>query len=199
MIPKPIQNLAEVLSQLPSIGPRQAIRLAFFIANKNQGVAGALARALLDVNLIKPCEACFRQHEKDGPLCAICANPARNAGHLALVEKETDLVSIEKSGGFKGRYFLIGELKRGGVLEDYQKEKLEKLKLVIKNLPGGVAEEIIVATSPTTYGDLAASTISRELAGYAKKISRLGRGIPTGGEIEFVDEETMRQAIERRN
>jgi recombination protein RecR len=198
MVPKSIQNLADLLKELPSIGPRQAIRLAFFVANKNNGLAGALARALLDLNLIKPCENCLRIHEKEGALCAICADPTRVSEILAIVEKETDLVSLEKSGGFKGKYFLIGELKRGGVLEENQKEKLEKLKTALKNLSGGIAEEIIIATSPTTYGDLAAATISRELDGLAKKISRLGRGIPTGGEIEFADAETLRQAIERR-
>lgn len=199
MIPKPIKSLADILSELPSIGPRQAMRLAFFVANKNNGLAAALARALLDINLIKPCESCLRIHEKDGVLCAICANPARRSDILAIVEKETDLMSLEKAGNFNGKYFLIGELKRGGVLEENQKEKLERLKINLKNLFGGMAEEIILAINPTTYGDLSAATLSRELIGFAKKISRLGRGIPTGGEIEFADEETLRQAIEKRN
>ncbi len=107
-------------------------------------------------------------------------------------------MSLEKSGAFGGRYFIIGDLKRGGVLDEYQKTRLIALKTGIKKMPSGICEEIILAINPTTYGDLSSAIIARELSGYTKKISRLGRGIPTGGEIEFADEETMKQAIERR-
>lgn len=123
-----------------------------------------------------------------------------------IVEKETDLISIERTKKFKGRYLILGDLKKGGFLEPEQKLRLNNLKSFIKKSCPDPAEgkpcqieEIIIATNPTTYGDLNAMIIQKELEGYAKKFSRLGRGIPTGGEIEFADEETLEQALERRS
>jgi len=114
-----------------------------------------------------------------------------------VVEKETDLMSIEKTGSFDGVYMVIGELTRSGALEEEQKKRLETLKQTIakKSIQ---ATEIILALNPTTYGDITASLIQKELAPYAKKITRIGRGIPTGGEIEFADEETLNHSLQRR-
>ena len=116
-----------------------------------------------------------------------------------IVEKETDIISLERPRKFNGRYLILGELNKAGILESGQKLRLNNLKTFISKELGGQAEEIIIATNPTTYGDLSASIITKELAGFAKKITRLGRGIPTGGEIEFADEDTLGAALERRN
>ncbi len=116
-----------------------------------------------------------------------------------IVEKETDLVSIERTKKYRGRYLVLGEMAKGGILDSVQKLRLNQLKFFLKKEFAGKAEEIIIATNPTTYGDLNAMVIKKELEGTAKKFSRLGRGIPTGGEIEFVDEETLEQALERRS
>ncbi len=107
-------------------------------------------------------------------------------------------MSIEKTGKFKGRYLIIGDLAKTGLLESEQKLRLNNLKNWIKK-ELGEAEEIIIALNPTTYGDLNAKVLEKELSGFAKRITRLGRGIPTGGEIEFADDETLRSALERRN
>ncbi len=115
-----------------------------------------------------------------------------------IVEKETDLISLERPGTFTGRYLIIGELKKNGVLESFQKLRLNQFKDFITRELGGRAEEIILAMNPTTYGDLNAAMLTRELRDFSKKITRLGRGIPTGGEIEFADEDTLGQALERR-
>ena len=115
-----------------------------------------------------------------------------------IVEKETDLISLERPKKFSGRYLVLGELTKSGVLESVQKLRLNNLKEFIKRELNGQAQEIIVAINPTAYGDLNAMIISKELEGFSKKITRLGRGIPTGGEIEFSDEETLGQALERR-
>ena len=115
-----------------------------------------------------------------------------------IIEKETDLVSLERPKKFKGRYLILGELLKSGVLESGQKLRLNNLKSFIKKELNGQAEEIIIATNPTVYGDLQAMIIAKEFNNMAKKITRLGRGIPTGGEIEFADEETLGQALERR-
>jgi recombination protein RecR len=115
-----------------------------------------------------------------------------------IVEKETDLMSIERTRKFNGRYLIIGELTKGGILDASQRLRISHLKSVIEKALSGQADEIIIATNPTTYGDLNAMVIKNELEGYAKKFTRLGRGIPTGGEIEFADEDTLEQALERR-
>jgi recombination protein RecR len=143
----------------------------------------------------EPCSALVRGAST---LCDICSNPNRQQNIIAIVEKETDLISIERTKKFKGRYLVLGELTKTGVLESVQKLRLNHLKNWIKK-EFGQAEEIIIAINPTTYGDLNASIIAKELSGFAKKITRLGRGIPTGGEIEFADEETLSSALERRS
>jgi recombination protein RecR len=153
-------------------------------------------------------------HQNKDDLCDICRNPERQQNVIAIIEKETDLISLESTHKFKGRYLVLGELTKTGVLESNQKLRLNSLKSWIKKeLPSAgsgqegqahstssrQAEEIILALNPTTYGDLNASMLTKELESYAKKITRLGRGIPTGGEIEFADEETLQNALERRN
>jgi len=134
----------------------------------------------------------------NGNLCDICANSSRRKDIIAIVEKETDLISLERTKKFKGVYLIFGEISKAGVIESIQKLRLNHLKSLIKQ-SGSKAEEIILALNPTTYGDLNASIIAKELTPFAKKISRLGRGIPTGGEIEFADDQTLGDALERRN
>ena len=115
-----------------------------------------------------------------------------------IVEKETDLISIERTRKFKGNYLVIGELTKGGILDATQRLRLNHLKDALKTQLSGQADEVIIATNPTTYGDMNAMVIKNELESYAKKFTRLGRGIPTGGEIEFADEDTLEQALARR-
>jgi len=112
------------------------------------------------------------------------------------------LLSLENTGKFAGRYFVIGEIPKTGFLEESQKLRMQSLKNFITKEPpaglGGKAEEIIFGFNPTSLGDFQASLLMKELAPFGKKISRLGRGLPTGGEIEFADDETLSSAMERR-
>lgn len=199
MLPQPIKILIDLLTELPSIGPRQATRLAFHITNLGKGKIAEFAGAFAGLTAMKPCAQCFLIHQNSGNLCAICENPKRRPDVIAVVEKETDLMSLEKAGNFIGRYLVIGELTKGALLAPDQKLKLQHLKSLTKKLPDGVASEIVIATNPTTYGDLSAAVIAKELDGAAKKITRLGRGIPTGGEIEFADEATLNSALRNRS
>jgi recombination protein RecR len=116
-----------------------------------------------------------------------------------IVKKETDLLSLENTGKFKGRYFTLGNISKTGLLEEWQKLRLKSLKNFIQKELNGVAEEIILAFNPTSAGDFHASLITKELAPFARKISRLGRGLPVGGEIEFADDETLGNALEHRS
>jgi recombination protein RecR len=206
-LPLPIQRVADELAELPSIGPRQAIRLAFYIVGQNKEAVRNLAASIDDLRNIKICERCFFIHQNADNLCDICRNPNRNQRAIMVVEKETDLVSLENTGKYTGRYFIIGEITKTGILEDWQKLRVQALKSFIeKNLvdaarPGepGRADEVIFAFNPTSLGDLQTSLLVKELGQLAKKNSRLGRGLPTGGEIEFADDETLSSALDRRS
>ena len=205
MLPDEIRTFIKIFSALPSIGIRQATRLAFKLVNSGKTAIDETAKAISDLRFLKLCSRCFFVYQGPEHLCSICSDPKRRGDIIALIEKETDLISIEKTGKFKGRYLILGELAKSGELETSQKLRLSHLKTILKKDFGppysqgdGRAEEIILALNPTTYGDLNALIISKELEGSAKKITRLGRGIPTGGEIEFADEDTLRSALERR-
>jgi len=197
-IPESIRKFVDALSELPGIGPRQAVRLAFHFINQGPGFNEKIIRAILSLRELDPCPQCFYSHSNKNKLCEICGDQKRTKNIIMVVEKETDLISIESTAKFKGRYLVLGDLKKTGVLEVEQKLRLKLLESWIKKELSGSAEEIIIAINPTTYGDLNAEIIAKELSPFAKRISRLGRGIPTGGEIEFADEETLTEAIRRR-
>ncbi len=197
-MPKSINRFVEIFSRLPGIGPRQAIRLAFYFIRQGVGFQDEASKVIADFKKIKICKQCFYIHESESGLCEFCEDKKRNMGIIAVVEKETDVMSIENTGKFRGRYLILGDLRRAGVLETDQKLRLKSLESWIKKELGGKAEEIIIATNPTLEGEIIAGIITQELKPFAKKITRLGRGIPTGGEIEFADEETLGSAIEGR-
>ncbi|MEK7553496.1 MAG: toprim domain-containing protein [Patescibacteria group bacterium] len=199
MFPQQIKNFIEAFSGLPGIGPRQAMRLAFKLVAGGKNKIEELSKSISELKNLKLCSQCFFIHSNFENLCDICKNPNRRKNIIMIVEKETDIISLERPRKFNGRYLILGELNKAGILESGQKLRLNNLKTFISKELGGQAEEIIIATNPTTYGDLSASIITKELAGFAKKITRLGRGIPTGGEIEFADEDTLGAALERRN
>jgi len=198
-LPDPVQKVADNLAELPSIGPRQAIRLAFYLIGEKKDALHVLAQSIDALRNIKTCERCFFIHQNDGELCDVCKNPARNQRIIMIVEKETDFLSLENTKKFTGRYFVSGPIPKTGFLETWQTQRLASLKKFIQNDLGGQADEIILAFNPTTLGDFQSSLIMKELVPLAKKISRLGRGLPTGGEIEFADDETLGSALERRS
>lgn len=198
MFPDAIKKCADALTKLPGIGPRQALRLAFYLAGEDRALLAEVSDATSRIAGVKLCKACFYTHINANGLCGICTNPSRVKNVIAVVEKPTDLISLERTKKFNGRYLVLGDLGKGGVMEPEQKLRLESFKRFISKELGGKAEEIILAINPTAYGDLNAAMLEKELKPQTKKLSRLGRGIPTGGEIEFADEETLGAALERR-
>jgi len=201
--PEPIEKFIEVFAKLPSIGPRQATRLAFYLVNLGKSEMQIISQAVKGLLNLKICKNCFyvysTEKSADDGLCSICGDKNRDQDLVMILEKETDLLSIERTNKYSGRYLILGDLKKNATLDTAQKLRINSLKTYIKQNFGGSAKEIIIAINPTTIGDLTASIIAQELKGSAKKISRLGRGLPTGGEIEFADEETLGSALERRN
>jgi len=206
LFPDQIKKFIEIFSKLPSIGPRQATRLAFYFISIGKNNLEEISNAVENLKNIQICSNCFFIHSNQDNLCNICSDKNRRKDLVMIVEKETDLISVERTKKFNGRDLVLGEMAKGGILDSVQKLRIGQLKNFIqKTCPEpakgthGAAEEIIIATNLTTYGDLNALVIRKELSDFSKKFSRLGRGIPTGGEIEFADEETLEQAIERRS
>ena len=154
MLPEPIKKFVEVVAKLPGIGPRQATRLAFHLSNQGKTEIAELARAVSGLDSLAVCSVCFAT-TPNSELCAICSNPNRRKDLVAIVEKETDLISLEKAKKFDGRYLVIGELKKDGFLTSTQKLRLRTIV---------AAQEAILAMNPTTYGDINASLIAQELS-----------------------------------
>lgn len=189
MVPRPIQTFIDIFSKLPSIGPRQAMRLAFYFIGLGRGSIAEISDAVRGLAALKPCPDCFFVSDST---CSLCSHPHRDKTILAVVERPTDVLSIEKTKRFNGVYCVLGELQKAGALDPEQKMKLSHCRA------RGPFQEIILALDQTTYADFNASLIMKELQGAAKKITRLGRGIPTGGEIEFADEDTLGGAFQNR-
>jgi len=176
--------------------------LAFYFVRQGKAFQDDFVKTVEGFKDIGICKQCFYIAEGKNSLCDFCSDKSRDQSTVAIVEKETDIMSIENTGKFKGRYLVLGDIRKSGIMEADQKLRLQSLKKWIeKELPpagGGKAKEIIVAVNPTTEGDIISKLIAEEVRPFAKNISYLGRGIPTGGEIEFADEDTLGSAIERR-
>jgi len=152
---------------------------------------------------VKICSFCFNPFEGENNLCKICSDPLRDRTLLCIVEKETDLISIEKTRKYKGLYFILG-----GTVSKLKKEEIKKLRtnaLIerIKNpekfgIGNAKFKEIIIATNPTTEGEATALYLERKLKSTNIKITRLGRGLPVGAELEYADKETLASALEGR-
>jgi recombination protein RecR len=198
MLPRSVEKFIEVFSKLPSLGPRLATRLAFYLLGGDRTTLKGLSEALQDIQSLDRCPQCFFIKENSRDLCPVCSDKERNNGVVAIVEKETDLIALEKTGRFRGNYLILGDLPERGVLESGQKLRLQSLKERVKKDHDGKIKEIVVAVSPNSFGDFMVESIRQEFKDLTEKVTRLGRGIPTGGEIEFADEETLGQALERR-
>jgi recombination protein RecR len=160
--------------------------------------------AILELkNKIKLCEFCFNPFESDGKLCQICQNSSRNKNLLCIIEKETDLLSIEGTKKYNGLYFVLGGTVATMRKEDISQLRIEELKKRIATAPpAGGFSEIIVALNPTPEGRatsvLVEQTIKEVIPSPSFKITHLARGIPVGGELEYTDEETLESALEGR-
>ena len=197
-MPAAVKKFIEAFSNLPSIGPRQATRLAYHLVALPRAEMIEIAKSLVELAKTKRCKKCFFLHDNLGEQCYFCEDASRDKDIIMIIERETDLMTIEKTGEYRGVYFIVGEMKKSGVLDPDKKIRLNILKEKITQELGGVAREIILAIAPTAYGDFNANLLRMELEPLTRKITRLGRGIPTGGEIEFADEATLICAMKNR-
>lgn len=198
MTPDPITKFIDSFSRLPALGPRLATRLAFYLTSLDRETLHTLALALNNLKGLTRCERCFFLKQETKKICAFCSDVKRDPKLIAIVEKDTDILALEQTGSFKGQYLVLGELPERGTMESSHKLRLAALKERIRKELGGKAKEIIVAVNPTTFGDFVVDTVQQEFKDFAERITRLGRGIPTGGEIEFTDAETLISSLERR-
>lgn len=197
MYPKSIQKLIELFSKFPTVGPRTASRFVFYLIKLDQEKFDELLNSITGLRkAIKICSLCFNPFEAldDEKLCPICKDISRDKTLLCIVEKEIDLISIENTKKYKGLYFILGgtiNLKKSGK----NIIRIEELKQRIEN---DNFQEIIIAFNPTTEGEATALFIKKELKSLNIKTTRLGRGLPIGGELEYADEETLSSAFEGR-
>ncbi len=204
MYPKAIQKLIDIFSKFPTVGPRTATRFVFYLMKIKKEEIEDLIKSITNLKKrVKICSFCFNPFEGEDNLCKICSDSLRDKTLLCIVEKETDLTSIEKKKKYNGLYFILG-----GTVSKLKKQDLKKLKIKelterIKNpqkfgISDAKFKEIIIATNPTTEGEATALYLERILKPLNKKITRLGRGLPVGAELEYADKETLGSALEGR-
>ena len=192
--PKIVERLIEQLGKLPGIGPRSAERIAFHILKADEKDALALSQSIRDVKTqIRSCKVCFNLAE--GELCEICADPRRDRSIICVVEQPKDLLAIESTGAYHGLYHvLMGHI---SPLEGIGPEDLT-IDALVKRVKAGGIEEVVIATNPDVAGDATALYISEALRGVDVKITRLARGLPTGGQIEYANKTILTDAITQR-
>ncbi|MFP4356529.1 MAG: recombination mediator RecR [Phycisphaerae bacterium] len=190
-----IDRLIEQFGRLPGIGERTAERLAFHLLKADESEALALAQAIADVKTrIHPCKQCFNLAE-GGQLCEICRDSARNPARICVVEQPKDLLALESTGAWNGLYHvLMGQI---APLEGVEPEDLTIDELV-QRVRTGTVEEVVLATNPTVGGDGTALHISSLLAGTDVKVTRLARGLPSGGQIEYSNKSILADALNER-
>ena len=194
-IPEPVTKLVEAFSQLPGVGPKTASRLTYYLLRASDDVSLSLAAALTNLKAqTQFCSVCF--NITVGDPCPICSSRQRETESIAVVEEPLDLMAIERTGIYKGRYHVLH-----GAISPVNGIGPDDLKIreLVKRVEDDKVLEVIVATNPGMEGDATAMYLQRELAGTGVKITRLARGLPTGGDLEYVDAVTLMRALEGRH
>lgn len=196
-----IEELSEIFRQLPGIGPRQARRFVYALLEKESGFLARFASLLTRLpSQVKRCESCFWAFEHaDGATCRFCANPNRDQTTLVVVERDSDLTTIERSGIYSGQYLVLGGVVAPLKTEPYKGLRLKELYQKVVESP---IAEIILALSATADGEATGRYIERMLEPISRKknirLTRLGRGLSSGAELEYSDGETIKHAFQNR-
>ena len=196
---EPVARLIESFARLPGIGPKTAQRLTYHLLRAPDAEARALAAALVDVrDKVVFCELCFNISEEE--LCALCRDPGRDQRRLCVVEEPLDVLALERTGEFKGRYHVL----HGAIspIDGIGPERLkirELLKRADEASRDGVPfEEVIIATNPTLEGEATAMYLAERLESVVGSVTRIARGLPVGGDLEYADEVTLIRALQGR-
>ncbi len=193
--PKAVQNLIDQFARLPGIGPKSASRLTYFLLRGDGEQPRDLAQALQELKeRTRFCSTCFNITEADP--CPVCADPARDNGMLCVVEEPLDVLAIERTREYKGRYHVLH-----GALSPVEGVGPEDLKIqeLVERLKAQPIKEVILATNISLEGESTAMYLQKQIAPLGVRVTRLARGLPVGGDLEYADETTLARALEGRS
>jgi recombination protein RecR len=196
IIPEPIQDLINAFSRLPGIGPKTASRLTFYLLRAPEDQARDLAQALMGIKTgTAYCQTCFNITTAGRTECEVCASPERDGRVLCVVEEPLDVLALERTAGYHGRYHVLD-----GVLSPIEGIGPDDLKIreLLERVRTGGVEEIILATNPSMEGDATAMYLDRQLQPLGVRVTRLARGLPMGGDLEYADTNTLLRALSGR-
>ncbi len=195
--PKPVERLIEAFARLPGIGPKTASRLTYFLLRAPEGESLELAEALQEMRThTRFCSLCFNITSNDADPCLICSDAGRDSSKICLVEEPLDVLALERTGEYSGRYHVLH-----GALSPIDGIGPDDLRIaeLLDRLQGGAIQELIIATNPTLEGEATAMYIKQSLEGHEVRITRLARGLPSGGDLEYADITTLSQALRGRS
>jgi recombination protein RecR len=193
ILPAPIQDVIMAFSRLPGIGPKTASRLAFYLIKAGDDQAQDLAEALRGLkDGLSVCQICFNFTAAGRSECEICASPERDQGIVCVVEEPLDVIALERTAGYQGSYHVLH-----GALDPIQGVRPEHLRIreLVERVRLGNVREIILATNPSLEGDSTAMYLQQQLAALPVKVTRLARGLPVGGDLEYADQHTLLRAL----
>lgn len=196
ILPEPIQKLINAFERLPGIGPKSASRLAFYLLRAPEDIPQDLSEALDGLkNKVAFCEECFNITEAGRSRCEICDDLGRNRALICVVEEALDVLALERVGAYNGRYHVLH-----GVLSPIEGIGPDdiKIKPLIERVAKGEIREVILATNPSMEGDATALYLQQQLRPFGIQVTRLARGLPMGGDLEYADQNTLLKALSGR-
>ena len=196
VLPRAVGRLIEALSRLPGIGPKTASRLTYHLLRASEGESQELAEALRSMRAeTKLCSVCFNITDRVVDPCGVCRDDSRRSDLICVVESPLDVLALERTESFRGRYHVL----HGAIspVEGVGPDDLKLAELVARIGAGGV-DEVILATNPTLEGEATAMYLRRRLEAFPVRVTRLARGLPAGGDLEYADASTLSQALDGR-
>ncbi len=196
LLPEPIQNLVTAFERLPGVGPKSASRLAFFLLRAPENISQQLADALIALKQNTAfCPDCFNIMLAGRERCEICESRARDESVICVVEEPLDVLALERIGAYQGKYHVLH-----GVLSPIEGIGPDDLKIkpLLARVALGTAKEIILATNPSMEGDATALYLRQQLLPFGVHVTRLARGLPVGGDLEYADQNTLLRALSGR-
>lgn len=195
-LPAPVQNLISAFERLPGIGPKTASRLAFYLLRGSDEIPHQLAEALQALKTATAfCPQCFNIMLASQELCEICSDPKRQRTTLCVVEEPLDVLVLEQTGGFSGLYHVLH-----GVISPIEGIGPDDLHIrpLIERVKSGEVKEVILATNPSMEGDATALYLKQQISPFGIRLTRLARGLPMGGDLEYADQNTLLRALAGR-
>lgn len=196
-IPEPVTRLIEAFSSLPGIGPKTASRLTFYLLRAPDQQSSMLADALRDLKArTRFCSVCHNITSDDQDPCAVCSDAKREANTIMVVEEPLDVLAVERTDSYRGKYHVL----HGAIspVDGIGPDEL-KIKELVARVAQGDTLEVIIATNPSMEGDATAMYIQSQLRDQGVKVTRLARGLPVGGDLEYVDAVTLMRALQGRS